>query len=100
LEHLRRAGMLGDAGRLCASIGYLALEERRYRDAIAWFTDNLEIARTLASAAHVFYLRANEGLARLFLGEIDDAALAFCEALTVCRDADDARWRTCLSRAW
>jgi len=101
LVHLRRAGMLGDAGRLCDAIGYVALVDRAYRDALAWFTDGLELADTIASATHVFYLRNNEGLARLFLGELDEAALAFAEALAICHDAagEDVVYETLLGMA-
>ncbi len=87
LAHLRRVGMLGDAGGLCVSTSYVALFERRYRDAIAWLTDGREIAGTVENAELLFLVVTNEGLARLFVDEIDEAAVAFAEALAVCRDA-------------
>ena len=87
LAHLRRVGMLGDAGGLCISTSYIALFERRYRDATAWLADALEIAVTVQTGDLLFLARSNEGLARLFLGEIDEAAIAFAQALAVCREA-------------
>ena len=98
LEYLRRAGMIGDAGDLCNTTGYVALSERRYREAIAWLTDGLEIANTDLGAEHVFYPRSNEGLARLFLDELDEAAASFSTALAVCREAagEEALFETLL----
>jgi tetratricopeptide (TPR) repeat protein len=101
LKHLRRLGMLGDAGRLCDTTGYIALSNDRYRDALAWLSDGLEIAGTVGSAQHVFYLRSNEGLAWLLLDEFDEAAVAFAAALAVCRDAaaEDVVFETLLGLA-
>lgn len=41
----------------------------------------------LGNARSVFYLAGNQGLARLFLDETDEAARAFGDALAVCADA-------------
>jgi hypothetical protein len=87
IAHLRRIGDLSEVAHLCCWTGYLALVECRYDNALVWFDEGLEAARRLEAALFVFLLRSNQGLARLFLDDLPEAARAFCDALTVCREA-------------
>ena len=87
IEHLRRIGNLYEVAHLCNWTGYMAIEELRYDEALAWLSEGLDAARPLGHLNFVFLLNGNEGLARLFLDEVDNAAQAFSEALAVCRAA-------------
>jgi predicted ATPase/class 3 adenylate cyclase len=87
LAHLQAAGDLNGVARTCLNIGYLALAERRYEDALAWFDEGLESARQLENMYQVFCTRTNQALARLFLHQLDEAAETFCDALAVCHRA-------------
>jgi hypothetical protein len=58
---------------------------RRYDEARIWLDKGLEFANALEDPAGVFFIRTNQGLASLFLDDLDDAKHAFCEALTACR---------------
>jgi predicted ATPase/DNA-binding SARP family transcriptional activator len=85
IEHLRRFGNVAEVAHLCNCTGYMAVEERRYEDALAWLSEGLDAARPLGYMKLVFLIRGNEGLARLFLNDVDEAAHAFGDALAVCR---------------
>jgi tetratricopeptide (TPR) repeat protein len=87
IERLRPLGDLFGVADVCTWTGYLAIVERRYHDALAWCAEGLDAGRSLGHPAFVFLLRGNQGLAALFLGEVDAAAQAFCDALVVCREA-------------
>lgn len=87
LKHLRRAGDVNEIAYACMAIGYMAIVERQYEDALTWLCEGLESARQLGKAGVLFHLRNNEGLVRLFLDEVDAAADAFGEALALCRAA-------------
>jgi predicted ATPase/DNA-binding SARP family transcriptional activator len=87
LDALRGVGNIQELAHLCLVIGYLAVVERRYGEAIEWLDEGLGAGRELDHPVLVFHLRSNQGLAWLFLDELDEAAAAFREALTVCRDA-------------
>ena len=49
--------------------------------------DRLDAAKRLGNPHAAFTIRTNEGLARLPLNELDEAASAFSDAPAVCRDA-------------
>jgi len=87
LPRVRRVGDLVEYARLCCLTGYKAIPERRYRSALTWLDEGLEAARGLDDIQSLFYIRGCQGLAHLFLGELDDAAQSFRDALGVCRDA-------------
>jgi predicted ATPase/DNA-binding SARP family transcriptional activator len=87
LEHLRQVGDLTAEAFVCSVTAYLAIVECRYQDALAWLAEGLEAGRRLRDPKLVFHTRTNQGLARLFLDELDDAAHAFGDALAVCREA-------------
>jgi predicted ATPase/class 3 adenylate cyclase len=87
LACLQAAGDVNGLARVCLNVGYAALAERRYADALGWCDRGLESARRLDNIWAVFSTRTNEALARLFLLQFDEAAKAFCQALAVCHDA-------------
>jgi tetratricopeptide (TPR) repeat protein len=87
IDHLQRVGNLYEIAHTCVLTGYLAIAERRYRDALAWLTEASHAGRKLGDAKSLFLVRSNQGLAWLFVNEIDQAADAFHDALAVCREA-------------
>jgi predicted ATPase/DNA-binding SARP family transcriptional activator len=87
MERLRPLGDLFEVAHVCTWTGYLAIVERRYHDALAWCAEGLRAGRSLGHPGFMFLIRGNQGLARLFLGERDHAAQAFCDALMVCCEA-------------
>ena len=87
LAALRLADNLVELGNLCVWTGYIAIVECRYDDALAWLVEGLEAARVLGHSEARFHLRSNAGLAWLFLGDLDEAAVAFSDALAVCHPA-------------
>ena len=93
MPYLHRVGNLDQLARVCGTAGYAAIAERRYREALAWLDEALDAARRLDDPSELFAVHGNQGLARLFLHEPEDAGQQFCDALAVCREAgheDDA----------
>ena len=74
-------------GTCVRDAGYVAIAERRYREALAWLDEALDAARRLDDPRELFVIHGNQGLARLFLHELEDAGQHFCDALAVCREA-------------
>ena len=87
LPYLHRIGNLDELARVCGVAGYVAIAERRYREALAWLDEALVAARLLNDPRELFVIQGNQGLARLFLHELEDAGQHFCDALAACRDA-------------
>jgi predicted ATPase/DNA-binding SARP family transcriptional activator len=85
--YARRVGDVHHLGIVCSVTGYKAIAEERYREALRWLDEGMQTVRVLGNARSVFYFAGNQGLARLFLDETDEAARAFREALAVCADA-------------
>lgn len=87
VEQLRRIGNLYGVADVCVSTGFVGIFERRYHEALAWLAEGLDAARQLEHPSLMFLIRGNQGLARLFLDELDEAVLAFSDALAVCRES-------------
>jgi hypothetical protein len=87
VAQLRAVGDLVGVVHICGNVAYLAIAERRYPEAFAWLATAFDAARQLGDPNAVFMIRTNQGLAQLFLDELDAAAAAFCNALAICRDA-------------
>jgi hypothetical protein len=87
LVYLRATGDLLYTAWICNLTGYQAIVEGRHQEALRWLNDGLDAARRLSGAHWVFMLRANEGLARLFLQQLDQAHDALSEALAASREA-------------
>jgi predicted ATPase/DNA-binding SARP family transcriptional activator len=85
--YARRVGDVHHLGIVCSTAGYSAIAEQDYREALRWLDEGMRAVRVLENARSVFYFAGNQGLARLFLDETDEAARAFNEALGVCADA-------------
>jgi len=85
---LERVGDVLELARLCSMTAYTAIREREYREALVWLERGLDAARRLDGPQAVFFLRGNEGVARLFLGDLEAAEAAFGEALRVCLAAN------------
>jgi len=84
---LERTGDLRNLSFLCSVTGYLAIAESRDAEALRWLDRGLTAAHRLDDPLLIYVIRANQGLARLFRGELDEAALAFRDALAICHDA-------------
>lgn len=76
MPHLHRVGNLDQLARVCGTAGYVAIAERRYREALVWLDEALDAARRLDDPSELFASRANRGLAKLFLRELEDAGPA------------------------
>jgi hypothetical protein len=87
LAHLQAVGDLYGIAEVSVAVGYMAIIDRRYQDALDLLDAGLEAARRLAAPFGVFHIRTTQGLARPFLDDLDAAAVAFHDALAVCRDA-------------
>ena len=85
--YARRVGDVHHLGIVCSVTGYKAIAQGHYREALHWLDEGMEAVRVLGNARSVFYFAGNQGLARLFLDETDEAARAFGDALAVCADA-------------
>ena len=101
VTRLEAVGDLIALVRVCGNVGYSATIERRYEDARQWLDKGLDSARALGDPAAIFFIRTNQGLASLFLGDVDEARHALCEALAACRDgkAEDVVDETVLGLA-
>jgi len=89
VAELRTVGDLQGIADVCLNIGYLAIAQGRDQDALVWLDTALEAERRLGDPHALFTIRTNQGLAQLFLEEIDEACLAFRQALAVCCEAGD-----------
>jgi tetratricopeptide (TPR) repeat protein len=78
---LHRTGNLFDLGVVCSVAGYLAIRERQYREALAWLDEAVDAARRLEDPRSILRSRGNQGLARLFVNDLDGAQAAFSDAL-------------------
>jgi len=87
IDHLRRVGNLYDVADICNATGYLAIVEERNQDALAWLDEALDAANQLGHPGVLFHIRGNQGLASLFLDNLDASAQAFGDALAICREA-------------
>jgi predicted ATPase/class 3 adenylate cyclase len=83
VPYLRRVGDLDQLSSVCGTTGYAAIAERRYREALAWLDEALDAARLLDDPAGLLIIQGNQGLARLFLHELEDAGDKFRDALAV-----------------
>ena len=84
---LRRVGNLLDVARVCNIVGGRAIAEGRYEAALAWLDESLDAGRQLGSPQALFFIRCTQGLAQLFLDDVEEAAQGFCDALAVCQEA-------------
>ncbi len=80
LAALRKGGHLHDVSGLSSTIGFVAVAERREREAIPWLEDGIEAARS-SSSDELSVALGNLGLAKLFLGDLDGAEAALAEAV-------------------
>jgi tetratricopeptide (TPR) repeat protein len=86
-DYLRRAGNLSDLASLLSTTGFIAIEEEAYERADQLLEQALEAATTARDVNRVAAVRGNQGLAALFQHRLHDAADAFREELTLCRDS-------------
>ena len=80
LAALRKGGHLHDVSGLCSTIGFVAVAERREREAIPWVEEGIEAARS-SSSDELSVALGNLGLAKLFLGDLDGAEAALVEGV-------------------
>ena len=87
LEFQRATGNVVYAMWTCNLVAFAALAEGRYQDALEWLDEALETARLLEDPYAVFIIRGNEGLARVFLHQLDAATEAFRAGFAICHEA-------------
>jgi len=86
MPYLHRVGNLERLISVCITAGYVAIAERRYREALLWLDEALDAARRLEDPSELFAVYGNQGLASVFLQELEDAARQFCDALAIARE--------------
>jgi hypothetical protein len=91
VEQLRSVGNLYDTAHVCNELGYRAIVDGRYHEALRWLDEGLSASNELGSAGTRYLIRGNQGVALLFLGRRAEAAHAFDDALGVCVEADAER---------
>ncbi len=77
---LRKGGHLHALSGLCSTTGFVAIAERREREAVPWLEEGVDAARSSRSEELSVAL-GNLGLAKLFLGDLDGAEAALVEAV-------------------
>jgi predicted ATPase len=87
LVYLDEVGDLRQTVVTSNNAAYRAIDQHRYQEALSWLEGGLRAARELDDPFVLFLSWGNEGLARLFLGQLDHADRAFSDALAICRDA-------------
>jgi hypothetical protein len=78
---LRKVGHLHELAALCSTTGFVAVAERREREAVPWLEEGVEAARS-SSSEELPVALGNLGLAMLFLGDLDGAEAALVESVT------------------
>jgi predicted ATPase/DNA-binding SARP family transcriptional activator len=86
IAYLRKTGNLLDLAILCSVTGYFGLAEGHYRESLAWFDQALDAGNRLDNQRTAFFVRGNQALARLFLGELDEAEEAFRDSIAAARE--------------
>jgi predicted ATPase/DNA-binding SARP family transcriptional activator len=84
---LRASGNEHKLAWVASDAGYKAIAAARYDDALGWLGPVRDMALRVNDPVIIFSVCTNLGLARLFRGELDEAAAALREALAVCRRA-------------
>jgi predicted ATPase/DNA-binding SARP family transcriptional activator len=90
-EQLRSVGNLYGTAQLCNEVGYRALVDGHYQEALQWLDQGLTASHEVSHAGTRYLIRGNQGLALLFLDRREEAAKAFDDALAACVEggADD-----------
>ncbi len=87
IRQLRSVDDFDQTALLCSGVGYLAIEEQRYHEALQWLDEGLSAADECGSQRVRYFIRANQGLAWLWLDEFAEAARALDESLELCHEA-------------
>ena len=87
VPYLRQIGDFVGITFMCSVTGFRALAEGRFAEALNWLDDGLDAARITDDAQAVRHVSANRGLAQLWLGDFDGAALTLAAALALTRKA-------------
>jgi hypothetical protein len=61
MPYLHHVGNLDQLARVCGTAGYVAIAERRYREALAWLDEALDAARRLDDPASCSPFSATKG---------------------------------------
>jgi hypothetical protein len=87
IRQLQAVGDLEQIAVLCSDLGYLAIVDERYREALQWLDEGLSASDESGDPNTRFLIRGNQGIASLLLGELADAARALDDALELCHEA-------------
>jgi predicted ATPase/DNA-binding SARP family transcriptional activator len=89
IRQLQEVGNLERIAGLCSNVGYKAVMEERYPEALQWLNEGLDVADEWGDRGIWSIIRMNQAVASLLLGELADAASALDEALEVCLEAGE-----------
>ena len=89
IRHLRSVGDLEQTAAVCSDVGAWAIMGAEYEEALRWLDQGLTAADESGDPSMRCFIRGNEGVASVLLGELADAELALDEALELCHEAGD-----------
>ena len=89
IRHLRSVGDLEQTAVVCSDVGAWAIMGAEYEEALRWLDQGLTAANESGDPSMRCFIRGNQGLASVLLGELADAELALDEALELCHEAGD-----------
>jgi predicted ATPase/DNA-binding SARP family transcriptional activator len=89
IRQLRAVGDLEHIATLCSNVGFDAIVDERYHEALQWLDEGLSATDEWGGRDPNmrFVLRGNQALAMLWLGERADAARTLDDALELCHEA-------------
>jgi predicted ATPase/DNA-binding SARP family transcriptional activator len=84
---LGRVGNVLDVGSVYSHTGFLAIRDGRYADALPWLEHALAAARKVGDPFSLLVVEGNQGLAHLFLENVQQAKDCFSRSVQLCRHA-------------
>jgi predicted ATPase/DNA-binding SARP family transcriptional activator len=86
IRQLQAVGDLERIAALCSNVGFEAIVDERYDEALQWLDEGLNAADEWGGQDIRYIIRGNQALALLLLGERADAARALDDALELCHE--------------
>jgi tetratricopeptide (TPR) repeat protein len=87
IRQLRAVGDIEHIAVVGSNVGWLAIAEERYHEALQWLDEGLTAADEWGGGDMPCVIRGSQGIAWLFLGELAHAARKLDEALELCIEA-------------
>jgi predicted ATPase/DNA-binding SARP family transcriptional activator len=84
---LAKIGNVLDVGSVYGDTGFLAIRDGRYAEALPWLEQALAAAREVGDPFSLLVVEGNQGLAHLFLDNVQQAKECFSRSIELCRHA-------------